>query len=157
MFPKILSVFQTFFEFNSISVVVLVLMSTSVDCQTNQSICDFIVEDGRVRDLGLYQFIDKNERIGYRLFSREFEGDIDITTDYMLPMGEEHQLEIENGRVTAQPTPIHYFHGLHKFYGGYGKGIQQNSRLNETHFNCWIQIHPHNNTVCLSEGKPILC
>ena len=37
-------------------------------------------------------------------------------------MAKEHQLEIENGRVTAQPTPIHYFHGLHKFYGGYGRG-----------------------------------
>ena len=40
-----------------ISLLISVLMSTSVG---SQSICDFIIKGGRIRDLGLYQFIEKN-------------------------------------------------------------------------------------------------
>ena len=74
MFAKIFSVLQRFVsvDIKLISVVVLVLMSTSVDCQSNQSICKFIIKEGRVRDLRLYQFIDWER--SYRLFSREWNG-----------------------------------------------------------------------------------
>ena len=43
-----------------ISVLVLVLMTTSIECQSKESLCKFIAKEGKVRDLGLYQFIDTN-------------------------------------------------------------------------------------------------
>ena len=68
MFPKILSVVHLFIDLKLISVLVLVLMSTSSDCHSNDIICDFIVRDGRVRDLGIYRFVS-NESFSYRLSS----------------------------------------------------------------------------------------
>ena len=156
------SVLQCFVsvDIKLISLLISVLMSTSVG---SQSICDFIIKEGRVRNLGLYQLIHRNESISYRLFSREFEGDFqnitveDTNLPSLRPMAKEHQLEIKSGSVTAQPVPIRHPHGLHKFYGGYGRGTDPKGIRNETHFNCWVQRQRDDDTVCLSEGKPILC
>ena len=150
-----------------ISLLISVLMSTSVG---SQSICDFIIKEGRVRNVGLYQLIHRNESISYRLFSREFEGDFqNLTVEHpnlppLRPMAYEHQLEIKGGNVTAHPFRFHEPHGLHKFYGGYGKGIDwlgkpEEAKVirKETHFNCWLQRKEDDDTVCLSEGKAILC
>ena len=111
------SVFQRFvlFDINFISLLVFVLMSTSIGCQSNDSICKFIVRDGRVRDLGIYRFV-KNESFSYRLFSREIEGD--IYENKVSPIAVEHELEIENWNVSAKPSPISEYYGPHKFYDG---------------------------------------
>ena len=116
MFPKI-SFFKLFVDFKLISVLVLVMISTSVDCHSNDSICDFIVRDGRVRDLGIYRFVS-NERFSYRLFSREIEGEFDIIEKMWSPIAEEHELEIENWNVSAQPLLFKEVYGLLKFFAG---------------------------------------
>ena len=54
MFPKILPLLQLFVDFKLISVLFLVFMSTLIDCQSNQSICDFIIKKGRVGMLVRY-------------------------------------------------------------------------------------------------------
>ena len=148
------SVYHCFvsFDIKFIALLTLVLMSSSIGGHSKDTICDFIIKDGRVRELGLYQFIDKNETISYRLFSRELDGD---HQNIEPPMAEEHILKIENGRVTAQPLSIHEPHGLHKFYGGYGTGPERTR--NKTHFNCRVERHKHENTVCISEERAILC
>ena len=89
MFSKI-SFLKLFVDFKLISVLVLVMISTSVDCL---SICDFIVRDGRVRDLGIYRFVS-NERFSYRLFSREIEGEFNKKEKLWNRIAEEHELEI---------------------------------------------------------------
>ena len=122
MFSKIsfLKLFVDFKLLNLISVLVLVMISTSVDCQSNDSICDFIVRDGRVRDLGIYRFVS-NERFSYRLFSREIEGEFNIKQKLSVPIAEEHELEIENWKVSAQSSTIKEFYGSLKFYVGSDK------------------------------------
>ena len=96
MFAKIFSVLQRFVsvDIKLISVVVLVLMSTSVDSQSKDPICDYIIKKGRVKDLELYQFSDGNG-FSYRLFSREWDG---FKDDNGEPIAEEYQLEIINGK-----------------------------------------------------------
>ena len=140
MFTKLFSGLQLFVsvDIKLISVVVLLLMSTSVNCQSNDSICNFLIKEGRVRELGLYQFIDKNNGISYRLFSREWDG----IRDEIGPIAEEHQLEIKNGDVKAEPSTFYEHYALHKWYGGYGKGnddgeIVPIERI-ASHFNCWL-------------------
>ena len=122
-----------------LSLLVLVLMSTSIDCQSNQSICDYIIIDGRVRDLGLYQFLyefqnESGVYIGksYRLFSRDISS-------------EEYPLEMINWTLTAQPVQEYEDSGLHKFYGGYQQ-IVANKRVDpidqksiNTHINCFVE------------------
>ena len=115
MFPKI-SFLKLFVDFKLISVLVLVMISTSVDCLSNDSICDFIV---RVRDLGIYRFV-WNERFSYRLFSREIEGEFTTNQKLFSRIAVEHELEIENWNVSAQPSPINEYYGLLKFYCGFG-------------------------------------
>ena len=106
------SVFHPFIlvDIKFISLMVLVLMFTSIDGQSNDSICDYLLEEGRVTDLGLYQFV------------RSFENEHDNEKSYQLfrrDNDEEHQLEIRNWTVSAKPSPIRGTKGLHKFYAGY--------------------------------------
>ena len=103
-----------------ISILVLVLMTTSIDCQTSDSICSFIFKDGRVRDLGVYQFEDKQGNTSYRLFNRAIDEDFQKKT-------EEYELGFKDCNkkdeciVWAQPSPILGDHGIHKFFAGYDK------------------------------------
>ena len=117
MFRKI-SFLKLFVDFKLISVLVLVMISTSVDCLSNDSICDFIVRDGRVRDLGIYRFVS-NERFSYRLFSREIEGEFDIKEVLLDPISEEHELEINNWVVSVKPSHFKEIYGVLKFYAGF--------------------------------------
>ena len=92
--------------FKMLSLLVLVLMSASIDCQSNDSICNFLLKDGRVRDIGiyqyLYQFIEyKVERIlvtnnSFRLFKRGTSK-------------EEYEIETKEWSVSALPH-THYNH-----------------------------------------------
>ena len=129
-----------------ISVVVIVLMTTSVDSQSKDPICDYIIKKGRVRDLGLYQFIDSNG-FSYRLFSREWDG----FKEDGEPVAEEYQLEIINGKVTAHPLAVYQRHGLHKFYGGYARWHLLPTILSKAPNNCWLQKE-----VCLRENYSVL-
>ena len=112
-----------------ISVLVLVLMFTSIDCQSNQSICDYILKEGRVKDLGLYRFVSKEGNSSYRLFSRDTKdcpyNNCGLTKEY--------ELEITNSSVSARPSPITEPYGVHKFYAGY-------SKLNSVYTNCRVGL-----------------
>ena len=93
-------------------------MSASTDCQSNDSICNFLLKDGRVRDIGLYQYLYQ-EKIyeetsiktkhvkSYRLFHRGSSV-------------AEHPIQINNQIVLAQnrqPLTTQSY-GVHKFYAG---------------------------------------
>ena len=95
-----------------ISLLVLILMTTSIVCQTSASICSFLSKHGRVRDLGLYRFIS-NGSISYRLFKRiKTKSDSEVSKNKSV----EHQLVINNWNVSVHPSPIEAYYGLHKFY-----------------------------------------
>ena len=133
-----------------LSVLVFVLMSTFIECQTKDSICNFLLENGRVRDLGLYRFVSKEGISSYRLFKRVFD---ESPEDKV----EEQELVMENWSVSAQPLPILDYYGFHKFYAGYGKSFTQACRADRTqcsggHFNCRIEL-----IVSLLQGMAILC
>ena len=115
VFSKLFSVLKisVLVDMKLISVVILVLMSTSIDCQSNQSICDFLINEGRVRDLGLYRWAS-NGSFSYRLFSRE----VDFTSGEDIPKEYEYALEIKDWNVSAQKPPILEKYGFQKFYGG---------------------------------------
>ena len=107
-----------------ISLLILFLMSASIDCQTNDSICDFLLKDGRVRDIGIYQYLYQNssrERKvkSYRLFKRGTSK-------------EEYEIAIDNRRVLAIGPLKSEFGILHKFYAGY---VQNDGML----INCRVQ------------------
>ena len=89
-------------------------MSTSIDCQTKDSICDFLLKEGIVRDLGLYRFLSKEGNSSYRLYNRAVD-------ESSKQEAVEYELEINDWNVWAQPSPILDYYGVHKFYGGYGK------------------------------------
>ena len=117
-----------------LSVLVFVLMFTSIDCQTNDSICGYLLKEGRVKDLGLYRFVSMDGNSSYRLFSR----DTNDCTDNNCTYSKEYELEVTNSSVSARPSPITDPYGVHKFYAGY-------SRLTLGYTNCWVLIE----TVCL--------
>ena len=94
-----------------LSLLVLVLMSASIDCQSNDSICNFLLKDGRVRDIGLYQYLYQNFSTGpkvksYRLFQRGTSKD-------------EYEIAIENRTVLAIGLIEGEFYDLHKFNAGH--------------------------------------
>ena len=97
--------------FEMISILIIVLMSASIDCQSNDSICDFFLKDGRVRDIGIYQYLYQNSsRVSkvksYRLFQRGTSN-------------EEYEIAIDNRTVLAIGRLQSEFGILHKFYAGY--------------------------------------
>ena len=112
-------------------------MSTSIDSQSNQSICDYIIKEGRVRELGVYQFIDRFKRVRLRLFSREVDHKQEFGTE--IPLEDEYQLIITKRRVVAKPPPISGVYGLHKFYGGCTPVDKEGCYSTSTHYNCRLQ------------------
>ena len=98
-----------------ISLLVLALISFSIDCQLSDSICSFLLKGERLRDLGLYQFWSSTGR-SYRLYNRAVD-------ESQQKMAEEYELEINytNWKVSAQPSPKFDYYGVHKFYAGYDK------------------------------------
>ena len=94
-----------------ISLLILVLMSASIDCQSNDSICDFLLKDGRVRDIGIYQYLYQNSSRepkvkSYRLFKRGTSK-------------EEYEIAIDNRTVLAIGPAQGKSQSLHKFYAGH--------------------------------------
>ena len=120
--------------FKMLSIFLLVSMFASIDCQSNHSICDFLLKDGRVRDIGLYQFVWKSgEKISYRLFSRE----VDHKFGTEIPF--EYELKIKKGNVSAQPPPFPEAYGLLKFYGGCTPVDKDGCYEYSKHYNCRLQ------------------
>ena len=119
------------------------MISSSIDCQSSDSICSFLSKDGRVRDLGLYQFVDKQGDISYRLFNRAVDEDFQKKT-------EEYQLGFKGCDpfgdciVWLEPSTIPDYHGVHKFFAGYDKPDIQTCQVspkicNKYKWNCRIQ------------------
>ena len=136
MFSKLFSILKVFVlvDIKLITVVVLLLMSSSIDSEANQSICSFLIKEGRVRDLGLYQFINRTRKISHRLFSREWDG---ILGSGNVKMAEEYRLEFgTNGSVWALPPPELEVFGLQKFYGGY-HNFNYKYTQSTSDYNCW--------------------
>ena len=81
-----------------LSLLVLVLMFASIDCQSNPLICEFLSKEGRLKDLGLYQFVTqfiRDELVtekSYRLFNRE--------------TSEEYKFLLINESLSLDPSPI---------------------------------------------------
>ena len=120
-----------------LSILIFVLMFTSIDCQSNDSICGHLFKEGRLRDFGLYRLYSEGS-LSYRLFSRDF--------DYI----NEYQLEINNWTVSAQPSPIIISYGVHKFYGGYGFVSQKKS-----HFNCRVMLTGMKPMRCVTKDRSV--
>ena len=103
-------------------------MTASIDCQTNPWICEFLLKEGRVRELGLYQYVDEtlDRRFvkSYVLFQRDSKL--------------EYELEMINWSVSAKPRLIEEYYGVHKFYNGYQGsargGYSQNTPLRSKNF-----------------------
>ena len=108
-----------------ISLLVLVLMSASIDCQSNDSICGYLLKEGRVKDLGLYHFVSEG-RISSRLFRRDRKDCIDKWCENT----KEYELEISGSSVSAQSPAITDRYGFLKFFAGYSKS-------RSSYVNCW--------------------
>ena len=102
-----------------LSLLVLVLMSASIDCQSSPSICDFLLKDGRVRDIGIYQYL---------IQGHPEKGTLEIWHNYLLfhrgTSVVEYLIEIKDRNVSANPKPLDRpAFGLHKFFAGPEKAM----------------------------------
>ena len=100
-----------------LSLLVLVLMSASIDCQSNDSICDFLSKDGRVRDIGIYQYL-------YQFTEYKIREENKLRTNKSIRLfqrgtsSEEYAIVIKNRTASADPYTHYNPYGLHKFFVG---------------------------------------
>ena len=119
------------------SMIVFCLMTTLPDSY-GESVCDFILNEGKLRALGLYKSLDKDFNASYWLFARDGNETVENDFEFELKFSFDVALDL-----TVSREGVPRVRADQKFY------IRDNFAYNfNTTINCWLRRHVLNSNVC---------
>ena len=118
------------------SMIVFCLMTALPDSY-GEPICDFILNEGKLRELGLYKWFDTNDYPSYWLFARDGKNTVEKEIEFELKFLFDGKL-----KLTVSPEGVYRTRADQKF------SIKYSMERSDSYKNCWLRRNVLNSNVC---------